>query len=335
MCDSFELSSIVNIVKSILNLVQILAPILLIISMAFILVKLVQQPEDKKLMKNLKNSIIATIVVFFIPLLVQVTLRLAGDTTFFSSCWNSNTKSLKGEVVYQDVYDDNDKKQILSNSEIYENGEKNTTSENNSSENTSNLNNSSRQERIQKFLSIMEHYSEVAQSDAKNGRKWTYNYSRTKYTFAKTAATTRTATCVMLPVWGLVDLGLIEEGDQFNKPHTGRDSRITFFKRGKSKDKQEKALVKARFENSLEFIDGGFKTAKTLINNGTMQPGDIIFWGSLEHVSVYAGNKKWYDAGRVGPNGSGSMDNYKFKTFGPLKLPSAMRATVYKIGRIK
>ena len=331
MCDSFELSEIVHIVKSILNLIQIFAPILLIISMIIILIKMIQQPEDKKLMKNLKNSIIAAVVVFFVPLLVQVTLRLAGDTTFFSSCWNSNTKNLNGGVVYQDVYDENDKKQIISNSDIYENSEKKTPT----SENTPNLNNSSRQERIQKFLSIMSHYSEVAQSDAKNGRRWTYNYSRTKYTFAKTAATTRTATCVMLPVWGLVDLGLIEEGDQFNKPHTGRDSKITFFKRGKSKDKKEKALVKARFENSLEFIDGGFKSAKTLINNGTMQPGDIIFWGSLEHVSVYAGNKRWYDAGRVGPNGSGSMDNYKFKTFGPLKLPSAMKATVYKIGRIK
>lgn len=89
-------------------------------------------------------------------------------------------------------------------------------------------------------------------------------------------------------------------------------------------------------QNKMEYISGNGKSARTLINNGTLKAGDIVLWNNAQHTNVYAGNNKWYDAGRQsGINGSGTSDNYKFKTLGPVKISYYMDASVWKILRIK
>ena len=63
-CNDYAIVSLVSILKNILKIVQIIGPILLGIALVVILTKLVTNPDDKKLFKKLRNSIIALLFVF-------------------------------------------------------------------------------------------------------------------------------------------------------------------------------------------------------------------------------------------------------------------------------
>ena len=71
-CSSKELSSILTITKRVLNVIQIIGPILLIIAIIIHLIKLMSNPDDKKLLPKIRNSVIAALVLFFIPLMVYI-----------------------------------------------------------------------------------------------------------------------------------------------------------------------------------------------------------------------------------------------------------------------
>ena len=79
--------------------------------------------------------------------------------------------------------------------------------------------------------------------------------------------------------------------------------------------------TKARAKKYFKFINAKGKKAYELVQTGDLQPGDIVLWKKY-HTSVYAGDKKWYDAGRNGKNGATKSKPY-FKTFGPIEIPDA------------
>ena len=86
----------------------------------------------------------------------------------------------------------------------------------------------------------------------------------------------------------------------------------------------------------MEYIDGGNKTASALIKSGKLQAGDIIAWYNMQHTNIYAGDNKWYDAGRrEGINGEKSGGVFRFDTLGPFKVPKTNNWKVWKIIRIK
>ena len=99
-CSSPELASILGIAKKLLDLIQIFGPILLIISLGFTFVKLMQHPDEKKLVARLKNSALALVLVFFIPLSETVRKAFFRKNTcffpfFFDSIYNSVLKFKK------------------------------------------------------------------------------------------------------------------------------------------------------------------------------------------------------------------------------------------------
>ena len=56
-CTDAALANILSICKRVLKLIQIIGPILAIVSLAFILIKYVINPEDKKQKNKIKNYI--------------------------------------------------------------------------------------------------------------------------------------------------------------------------------------------------------------------------------------------------------------------------------------
>ena len=74
-CNSPVLSSFLYIFKNLLLIIQILGPLLLIISLGYIFIKLMQHPDDKKLISRIKNFCLALIFVFFVPLTLNMTLN--------------------------------------------------------------------------------------------------------------------------------------------------------------------------------------------------------------------------------------------------------------------
>lgn len=88
-CNDAALSLVLSAFKKALSLIQLLGPILLFISLTYTFIQLVRKPDEKKYVSRIKNSLIALLVVFFVPLIVNVLFGALGNTTTFSSCWNS------------------------------------------------------------------------------------------------------------------------------------------------------------------------------------------------------------------------------------------------------
>lgn len=120
-CNDAALASILAIFRRILNLIQIIGPILAIVSMVIHITMLVKDPEDKKRIKKLHNSILALFILFFVPVFVNVTMGLLGDGTTFSSCWNNAIEpSNNNGERYVSPYDDNRKSEVYTNQGDYQ-----------------------------------------------------------------------------------------------------------------------------------------------------------------------------------------------------------------------
>ncbi len=125
-CNNAVLGVFFRIAKSLLSLIQIIGPLLSIISLAYLLIKMMQNPEDKKLSKKIFNSCLALILLFFIPLVVTVALNMVDESTDFGACWKSNGNGF-GNSGYINTDNDNNRVNIIGNSD-YESGDSNSSS---------------------------------------------------------------------------------------------------------------------------------------------------------------------------------------------------------------
>ncbi len=121
MCDSKFLSGIFSIVKRIMLLIQIIVPILLIIFASVSFMNLVKNPEKKNGTKKIIHQFIAAVIVFFIPMLVNVVMNLAGESNKISSCWMNASDRNIISTKYQS-FDEKEKKKIIYDAEDYEKG---------------------------------------------------------------------------------------------------------------------------------------------------------------------------------------------------------------------
>ena len=90
-CNDPGLIPILVVVKRILSLLQIIGPILALVMMSINLAMLVKNPDDKKALPKVRNSAIALVVLFMVPVIVNAFFALLDDSTTLSSCWNSAT----------------------------------------------------------------------------------------------------------------------------------------------------------------------------------------------------------------------------------------------------
>ena len=121
-CSSPELAVIMGAVKKILNLIQICGPILLICSIVYTFIRLMQNPENKKMFARIKNSALALVIIFFIPLLVDVVMKMTDSSFQVSACWNENTSVSLSPSYIQTNGDSNNRKNPLGDSSNYEKG---------------------------------------------------------------------------------------------------------------------------------------------------------------------------------------------------------------------
>lgn len=92
LCSSAALNAFMYATKNITNIIMIIAPILAIISMTLLFTKMMADPDNKKLLKQLENAVKALLVVFFIPFIVTLVMRLVGDRTEITKCYSNATK---------------------------------------------------------------------------------------------------------------------------------------------------------------------------------------------------------------------------------------------------
>ena len=104
-CSDPGLEVILYVIRRFMTLVQIVGPILCIISLAYTFVMLVTNPDDKKLIGRLKNSAIALVVLFLLPFVVDLAIQVIGEGSEFNACWTEAKKPKSGTPTYQKVDD--------------------------------------------------------------------------------------------------------------------------------------------------------------------------------------------------------------------------------------
>lgn len=96
LCDVEEITQILGIVRIIVIALKIAAPILLMISAMITLMGCIKSGNDDELAKAKKgliNKAIAAVLIFFIPTLVDIIIRVAGGETDYKKCFDINESS--------------------------------------------------------------------------------------------------------------------------------------------------------------------------------------------------------------------------------------------------
>ena len=121
-CSSPTLSLIIDILKNVFLIMQIVGPIALIIVITLDFMKLMTNPDDKKTKERIKNSIFATLFLFLIPFIINITMTLLGNSFSISACWNSATSYQPSSEGNYSTDDGKRKKIINSDSNTYDKG---------------------------------------------------------------------------------------------------------------------------------------------------------------------------------------------------------------------
>ena len=139
-CHDSAIGGILRVVKNGLTIIQIVGPILALISISYFLFQLVKHPDDKKAVNKIKNSLIALVVLFFIPLFVNLVFSWMGSSNSLSDCWNSSSIDF-GNTSYQDTGDNKPKNSVLTDPDDYQKGKPKPKSEYTSNGNSNSNNN--------------------------------------------------------------------------------------------------------------------------------------------------------------------------------------------------
>lgn len=170
---------------------------------------------------------------------------------------------------------------------------------------------------VSSFITALNRISLKVQADYKAKRYWKYtngekseNKLPFKYTFQSALKTnTLTTNCADYVMWALHDCGIFTANQKFYGNNSGG---ITYKKASETK-------VKETLKQYATIKKAGGVRPKTLIKQGKLKKGDILTYKG--HTNVYAGNGKWYDAGRrKNQNGKGTNSNYTFTTLGPINI---------------
>lgn len=120
-CSDPALGGMLKVLRNMLGLIGILTPIILLTMSVVNIIRLITNPDEKKNVAKIKNSIIAAIVVFFVPTIVNATMNLLDENFTISSCWNS-AGSFNTTHKYMDVSDGRTPTNIYGDSSTYDKG---------------------------------------------------------------------------------------------------------------------------------------------------------------------------------------------------------------------
>lgn len=90
-CSDYGLAMFLHIFKTVMNVIQIIVPIILIVMCTIDFAKFVISPDDnnKAKSKGLLNKFLAVIIIFLMPVIVNVVLGTFLDSFEVSNCWDA------------------------------------------------------------------------------------------------------------------------------------------------------------------------------------------------------------------------------------------------------
>ena len=98
-CNDYGLVPILDVIRKFFDIFQIIIPILLIIGVTIQFVKLLSNPDEKGGTKKIINRVIAAVMCFIIPIIVDVVMGLmsSNETFQIAACWEQ--AKLSNEIV--------------------------------------------------------------------------------------------------------------------------------------------------------------------------------------------------------------------------------------------
>ena len=111
ICENPDILRVISFIKTLINIVKFLVPMGLIIMVSLDLGKGVTSGENDfgKILKASGNKILAAVIIFLLPTIVNFTLVLVDETTSYESCWaNANSTVIE---EYQLLWDEVKKKE--------------------------------------------------------------------------------------------------------------------------------------------------------------------------------------------------------------------------------
>lgn len=152
LCTDPGLASILAIIKKFVNILWIVGPILAIIASVINAVKLMSNPDEKKYKGLFKNSIMALLILFLLPLLINVVMGLFDETFELAACWNYAENVSTGGQSSGYIDEGKDKSDgLLTDPSEYE---KATQASNNSSSSTSSSSSATSTSTINKVIFV-------------------------------------------------------------------------------------------------------------------------------------------------------------------------------------
>lgn len=158
ICNDYMIAQIIDIGKRVVNIIRMISPILLILGLSINFFKGTINPNDKTIMKKVGTAISSTIIIFFLPLVINtimetisvygdVGLKENGNVTIYNitACWNSNASNTS-KTKYQSSNSTNktiSTEWITGRNNNSSNSNSNTSKKNNSGTNNSRSNSNS------------------------------------------------------------------------------------------------------------------------------------------------------------------------------------------------
>ena len=101
-CSDYALANILSLTQTAFQVICIAVPIILLISIIITIVSVVTNPDQKGIIKKIIIKIVAALVVFFLPMLVNILMSWLPDNedgVNITSCWQKalETKSTISE----------------------------------------------------------------------------------------------------------------------------------------------------------------------------------------------------------------------------------------------
>ena len=121
-CKDPSLANIMSVFSNILNIIQIVVPIILLLMIAYQLMQMMINPDEKKNKKKMLNQFIAAVVIFFIPMLANIVINITGESINFSACIKE-TKNIKVSTKSNYIKESNKKATPIINTSTYEKGD--------------------------------------------------------------------------------------------------------------------------------------------------------------------------------------------------------------------
>ena len=106
-CSSPTIASVLDITRKIFGLIQVIAPIILIVMATVQVLLLTINPEEKDAFKKIYNKFLAAIIIFILPIILNVIMGLLPNSINISACWNEASNiSYSSEGKYVEIEKD-------------------------------------------------------------------------------------------------------------------------------------------------------------------------------------------------------------------------------------